>query len=377
MLKLEALKNGLPQQEEALEKLGGSLDVGGLREKIADLNLEVEVPGFWDDIDKAQGRMKLKKQLENELSEYDGLAAMLEEARLMIDMSADAESGGLTEEAEELADEAEQTLKEFDDRAEKLRIRTLLTEEYDDTNVILSIHPGTGGLDAQDWAEMLLRMYTRWCDSKGFSVKVMDYQRDTEGGIKSVTVFITGEFAYGYLKTERGVHRLVRISPFNTMAKRQTSFASVDVTPELPEDIKVEIAPEDLRIDTYRSSGAGGQHVNKTDSAVRITHLPTNIVVTCQNERSQGLNKEFAMRVLYSKLLALAKQEHLDKISELKGNFGQISWGNQIRSYVFQPYTMVKDHRTGAETSNVQAVMDGDIDMFINASLNALRNGEL
>ena len=352
-------------------------DVGGLREKIADLNLEVEVPGFWDDIDKAQGRMKLKKQLENELSEYDGLAAMLEEARLMIDMSADAESGGLTEEAEELADEAEQTLKEFDDRAEKLRIRTLLTEEYDDTNVILSIHPGTGGLDAQDWAEMLLRMYTRWCDSKGFSVKVMDYQRDTEGGIKSVTVFITGEFAYGYLKTERGVHRLVRISPFNTMAKRQTSFASVDVTPELPEDIKVEIAPEDLRIDTYRSSGAGGQHVNKTDSAVRITHIPTNIVVTCQNERSQGLNKEFAMRVLYSKLLALAKQEHLDKISELKGNFGQISWGNQIRSYVFQPYTMVKDHRTGAETSNVQAVMDGDIDMFINASLNALRNGEL
>ena len=337
----------------------------------------MEVPGFWDDIDKAQGRMKLKKQLENELSEYDGLAAMLEEARLMIDMSADAESGGLTDEAEELADEAEQTLKEFDDRAEKLRIRTLLTEEYDDTNVILSIHPGTGGLDAQDWAEMLLRMYTRWCDSKGFSVKVMDYQRDTEGGIKSVTVFITGEFAYGYLKTERGVHRLVRISPFNTMAKRQTSFASVDVTPELPEDIKVEIAPEDLRIDTYRSSGAGGQHVNKTDSAVRITHLPTNIVVTCQNERSQGLNKEFAMRVLYSKLLALAKQEHLDKISELKGNFGQISWGNQIRSYVFQPYTMVKDHRTGAETSNVQAVMDGDIDMFINASLNALRNGEL
>ncbi len=337
----------------------------------------METPGFWDDIDKAQGRMKLKKQLENELEAYEELASTLEEARLMIDMGAEAEASGLEEEAEELAREAEDNLKRFDEEAEKLRIRTLLTEEYDANNAIVSIHPGTGGLDAQDWAEMLLRMYTRWCDAKGFAVKVLDYQRDTEGGIKSVTILVSGEFAYGYLKTERGVHRLVRISPFNTAAKRQTSFASVDVTPELPDDIKVEIAPEDLRIDTYRSSGAGGQHVNKTDSAVRITHLPTNIVVTCQNERSQGLNKEYAMRVLYSKLLALAMQEHKDKISELKGNYGQISWGNQIRSYVFQPYTMVKDHRTGAETANVTAVMDGDIDMFIGASLNALRSGAL
>ncbi len=321
--------------------------------------------------------MKLKKQLENEVGAYDSLASKLEEARLMIEMGADAESQGLEEEAAELADEAEETLKSFDEEAEKLRIRTLLTEEYDDTNAILSIHAGAGGLDAQDWAEMLLRMYTRWCEAKGFSVKLLDLQRDTDGGIKSVTILVSGEFAYGYLKTERGVHRLVRISPFNAAAKRQTSFASVDVTPELPDDIKVEIAPEDLRIDTYRSSGAGGQHVNKTDSAVRITHLPTNIVVTCQNERSQIQNKEYAMRVLYSKLLALARQEHLDKISELKGNYGQISWGNQIRSYVFQPYTMVKDHRTGAETAAVQNVMDGDLDMFINASLNALRSGGL
>lgn len=337
----------------------------------------METPGFWDDIERAQKRMKEKKQLENELSGFDSLALMLDEAKLMIEMAEESEEAESEEEAAELADEAEETLKQFDARAEELRIRTLLTEEYDDSNVILSIHPGTGGLDAQDWAEMMLRMYTRWCEQRGFGMKILDYQRDTEGGIKTVTALISGDFAYGYLKAERGVHRLVRISPFNTAAKRQTSFASVDVTPELPEDIKVEINPEDLRIDTYRSSGAGGQHVNKTDSAVRITHLPTNIVVTCQNERSQGLNKEYAMRVLYAKLLALAKQEHKDMISDLKGNYGQISWGNQIRSYVFQPYTMVKDHRTGAETSNVQAVMDGDIDMFIGAYLNALRAGEI
>ena len=216
-------------------------------------------------------------------------------------------------------------------------------------------------------------MYTRWCEGKEYKMELIDLQRDPEAGIKAATLVVEGEYAYGYLKTERGVHRLVRISPYNAAGKRQTSFASVDVTPELPEDVKVEINPEDLRIDTYRSSGAGGQHVNKTDSAVRITHLPTNIVVSCQNERSQIQNKEFAMRVLYSKLLALAKQEHKDKIDELKGNFGQISWGNQIRSYVLQPYTMVKDHRTEEEVSNVQYVLDGGIDSFINASLNAQR----
>lgn len=321
--------------------------------------------------------MKIKKQLENQVQEYEDLALLLEEAVISMDMAEEAEAEGLEEEAAELAKEAEKGIAMFDETAEKLRIRTLLTEEYDDCNVILSIHPGTGGLDAQDWAEMMLRMYTRWCEDKGFKMKVIDFQRDTEGGIKSVTATVSGEFAYGYLKAERGVHRLVRISPFNTAAKRQTSFASVDITPELPEDIKIEIAPEDLRIDTYRSSGAGGQHVNKTDSAVRITHLPTNIVVTCQNERSQGMNKEYAMRVLYAKLMALAKQEHKDRIDQLKGNYGQISWGSQIRSYVFQPYTMVKDHRTGAETANVTGVVDGDIDMFINAYLNAHKNGEV
>ncbi len=337
-------------------------DIAGVKHKLEDLNLELETPGFWDDIDRAQSSMKEKKQLEDLLAEYGALEDILSDTREYIQMAEE-------ENDEELADEAISCFESLTPKIEAMTIRALLTEEYDTNNAIMSIHPGTGGLDAQDWSEMLLRMYTRWAESKGFGCKVLDFQRDTEGGIKTVTMLVKGEYAYGYLKTESGVHRLVRISPFNTAGKRQTSFASVDVMPELNEDIKVDIAPEDLRIDTYRSSGAGGQHVNKTDSAVRITHLPTNIVVTCQNERSQIQNKEYAMRVLYAKLMELARQEHKDKISELKGNYGQISWGNQIRSYVFQPYTLVKDHRTGEETPAVQDVVDGDIDRFIFAVL--------
>ena len=310
--------------------------------------------------------MTEKRRMEKQLDEIKELETLLSDAKEYV-LMADEEGD------EELADEAAACMDSFDEKAEAMRIRTLLTDEYDKNNAIISIHSGAGGLDAQDWAEMLLRMYTRWCEQKGYKMDLIDLQRDPEAGIKAATLVVEGEYAYGYLKTERGVHRLVRISPYNAAGKRQTSFASVDVTPELPDDVKVEINPEDLRIDTYRSSGAGGQHVNKTDSAVRITHLPTNIVVSCQNERSQIQNKEFAMRVLYSKLLALAKQEHKDKIDELKGNFGQISWGNQIRSYVMQPYTMVKDHRTDEELSNVQYVLDGGLDSFINASLNAQR----
>ena len=310
--------------------------------------------------------MTEKRRIEKQLGELAELKTLLSDAEEYVLM---AEEEG----DEELADEAAACMDSFDEKASAMRIRTLLTDEYDKNSAIVSIHSGAGGLDAQDWAEMLLRMYMRWCEGKEYKMELIDLQRDPEAGIKAATLVVEGEYAYGYLKTERGVHRLVRISPYNAAGKRQTSFASVDVTPELPEDVKVEINPEDLRIDTYRSSGAGGQHVNKTDSAVRITHLPTNIVVSCQNERSQIQNKEFAMRVLYSKLLALAKQEHKDKIDELKGNFGQISWGNQIRSYVLQPYTMVKDHRTEEEVSNVQYVLDGGIDSFINASLNAQR----
>ncbi len=370
MLKLEALKTELPEAKETLTDLEESLGVQNIRETLADLKIEMETEGFWNDIERAQKRMKLKGQLENSLREFEELAELLNETEVLVEMAEESED-------DEFANEALENQKKFRALAEDLRIRTLLTEEYDENNAIVTIHPGTGGTDAQDWAEMLLRMYTRWAEAKGYKVKILDYQRDTEGGIKNVEFLVEGDLAYGYLKTERGVHRLVRISPYNTAGKRQTSFASVEVVPELPEDIVVEIDPGDLKIDTFRASGAGGQYVNKTESAVRITHLPTNIVVSCQQERSQIQNREYAMRMLYAKLYALAREEKKAQISDLKGNYGQITWGNQIRSYVFQPYTMVKDHRTDHETSNVQAVMDGDIDGFINASLNALKRGEL
>ncbi len=268
------------------------------------------------------------------------------------------------------AEAAAESFEEFNKLSRALSVKTLLSEEYDKNNAILKINSGTGGLDAQDWADMIFRMYVRYCETKGWTVKLLDHQPDPEAGIKSATLLIEGEYAYGYLKVERGVHRLVRISPYNANGKRQTSFASVDVIPELSEDIEVEIDEKDIRIDTYRSSGAGGQHVNKTDSAIRITHIPTGIVVTCQNERSQIQNKNFAMRMLYSKLYAIAKQEHKDKISDITGDHSQITWGSQIRNYFLHPYTLVKDARTGYETSNADSVLDGDLDGFINAALN-------
>ena len=328
--------------------------------------MEVQTQGFWDDMDRAQATMAKKRGLEAKLTGYDECEAMLEEIEIALDMGDD-----------DLIDEASENFDALCEKLKALEIQNLLTEEYDANNAILGVHPGAGGVDAQDWAEMLLRMYMRWAERRGFNVKLLEYQDDTEGGIKSATILVEGENAYGYLRTERGVHRLVRISPYNAAGKRQTSFASVDVTPELDENVKVDIADEDLRIDTYRSSGAGGQHVNKTDSAVRITHIPTGIVVSCQNERSQHQNKEYAMRMLYAKLYALAKQEHKDKISDLKGNYGQIAWANQIRNYFLHPYTLVKDARTGYETSNVKAVLDGDLDGFINAGLAAASKGEL
>ena len=292
---------------------------------------------------------------------------MLEDIELAQSMSEDPD----------MAKEAEEKSAVLEKKMESIEISLLLNGEYDKNNAILSIHPGAGGLESQDWADMLLRMYTRYCNDHGFKVTLLDIQPDPEAGIKSAELLIEGENAYGYLKGERGVHRLVRLSPYNANNKRQTSFASVDITPDVGDDVEVNIADEDLRIDTYRSSGAGGQHVNKTDSAVRITHIPTGIVVTCQNERSQIQNKAFAMRVLYGKLLALAKEQHMEKISDLKGNFSQISFGSQIRNYVFQPYTLVKDTRTGVETGNINAVMDGDLDMFINAYLTALQKGDI
>lgn len=339
-------------------------DLAGLRAKIDSMNKQSEQSDFWDDPEKAQRLLKKKKALESTVNEYARLSSGFKDISEMIEI------------AEELEDEDEATtvVENFDELckdAETFRLKLLLDGKYDSNSAILSIHAGTGGVDAMDWAQMLMRMYTRWADKHGYTVKVVDLQDDAEAGIKSCTMIIDGENAYGYLRREHGVHRLVRISPFNAAGKRQTSFSSVEVMPEMNEDFNIEINPQDLRIDTYRSTGAGGQHVNTTDSAIRITHLPTNIVVTCQNERSQHQNREVAMRILASKLAELAEREHKENLAELKGDFSQITWGSQIRSYVFQPYTMVKDHRTGAEVGNVASVMDGDIDYFINEELKA------
>lgn len=337
-------------------------DLARLKEELHRTNKEIEQEDFWNNIEYAQKVMKDKKAMEDTIDGHTSLELTISDIEELIELAEMEEDEGLAEEILTLFD----ALK---DDLESLRIKTLLNGKYDNCGAIVSIHAGTGGVDAMDWASMLLRMYTRWCDKKGYSVRMIDLQDDTEAGIKSATLIVEGENAYGYLKNEKGVHRLVRISPFNAAGKRQTSFAQLEVVPEIEEDLSVEIDMDDLRIDTYRSSGAGGQHVNKTDSAIRITHLPTNIVVTCQNERSQHQNKETAMKILMSKLAELKEQEHKDNIKEIKGDYSMNTWGSQIRSYVFQPYTMVKDHRTGAETANVGAVMDGDLDYFINEKL--------
>jgi len=344
-------------------------DLTGLESRLEEIEIKTQIEGFWEDHEAAQKLLKEKKFLENKINSYKNLKQDLEDIEILIEMAEESEASSTADENNQMADEIKNAYESYKEKAEEVRLKTLLTGEYDSNNAIFTVHAGTGGVDAMDWAEMLLRMYTRWAEKKGYKTKVIDLQDDTEAGIKSATVIVEGENAYGYLKNERGVHRLVRISPFNAQGKRQTSFASLEVMPELDDDINIQIDPEDLRIDTYRSSGAGGQHVNKTDSAIRITHLPTNLVVTCQNERSQHQNKDMAMKILKAKLTELAEQEHKENLKELKGDFSQNTWGSQIRSYVFQPYTMVKDHRTGAEFGNVQAVMDGEIDYFINEKL--------
>ena len=345
-------------------------DLAGLKSELERTNREIEEPDFWNNLEYAQKKMKEKKDMEVTVDSFEALQKSLSDVEELIELAELEESGGASsDDLTEMSSGIEKDFESFKSRLEELRLKTLLTGKYDKCGAIVSIHAGTGGVDAMDWASMLLRMYLRWCDKKGYSVKMIDYQDDTEAGIKSATFIVDGENAYGYLKNEKGVHRLVRISPFNAAGKRQTSFAMLEVTPEIQEEVTVEIDPEDLRIDTYRSSGAGGQHVNKTDSAIRITHLPTNIVVTCQNERSQHQNKEMAMKILMARLTELAEAEHKENLKELKGDYSMNTWGSQIRSYVFQPYTMVKDHRTGAETANVNAVMDGDLDYFINEKL--------
>ena len=322
----------------------------------------MEAPDFWNDPEVSQNKMKEVKSLKDDVATYAALSTQYDDIETMIEM-------GYEENDPELIPEIDQMMKEFFQTYEDIRMKTLLSGEYDRNNAIVSLHAGAGGTESCDWAAMLYRMYIRWADKKGFSVEVLDSLDGEEAGIKSITFQVNGENAYGYLKSEKGVHRLVRISPFNAAGKRQTSFVSCDVMPDIEEDVDVEIREEDIRIDTFRSSGAGGQHINKTSSAIRITHFPTGIVVQCQNERSQHMNKDKAMQMLKAKLYLLKQEENAAKAAGIRGEVTDIGWGNQIRSYVMQPYTMVKDHRTGVESGNVDAVMDGNIDPFINGYL--------
>ena len=317
--------------------------------------------GFWDDVQKAQEVTQEAKRVKDKIDKFKNLNERIDDVEVLKELMEENDE----ETAKEIISEVKALSKEID----TLKIETILSGEYDRNDAILTLHTGVGGSDANDWTEMLLRMYTRWCEKKGYSLETIDYLPGDEAGVKSVTLKVKGEFAYGYLKAEKGIHRLVRISPFNANGKRQTSFASVEVLPELTSDQDIEINPVDLRIDTYRAGGAGGQHVNKTESAVRITHIPTGIVVQCQNERSQFSNRDTAMGMLKSKLIELKERAHKEKIEDLTGELKDMGWGSQIRSYVFHPYSMVKDHRTNVETSNVNGVMDGDIDLFINAFL--------
>ena len=320
---------------------------------------------FWEDLENSQKQVKRNKEIEDILEDYRDAETGVLDLEVLFEMAQEDES---------MEKELEKELETIHAKIEELKLETMLDQEYDSNNAILSIHAGSGGLDAQDWAKMLLRMYMRFAQEMRFNVKELDYNQDPEAGIKSVTLRISGKNAYGFLKSEKGVHRLVRMSPFDSSGKRHTSFASVDVIPELDDTVKIDINPSDLKIDTYRSGGAGGQHVNKTDSAVRITHLPTGIVVQCQNERSQLINKDVSMKMLMAKLIELKKQEHKERIEDLQGEYSQIGWGSQIRSYVFQPYTLVKDHRTGEESGNVTSVMDGNIMPFILAYLRSQKS---
>ena len=327
-------------------------------------------PSFYDDMDAAGKTMQKIKGLRDKLERYAALVGAHDDLATLVELAID-------EDDESVLEEVKEGYKKLSKNLEDMKLETLLSGKYDKNNAIITLHAGAGGTEAQDWCEMLYRMYTHWAERRGYTVETLDFLDGEEAGLKSITFLVQGLNAYGYAKCEKGVHRLVRISPFDSAARRHTSFASCEVMPEIDDDIEVNIHPEDLRIDTYRSSGAGGQHINKTESAIRITHIPTGVVVTCQNERSQHKNRETAMKMLKSKLIEIAEREHKEKIDDLKGVQKDIGWGSQIRSYVFHPYTMVKDHRTNYEVGNIGAVMDGDIDGFINAYLIAKSRGEL
>lgn len=362
MVELEQYKYEWSQYESRVKELADSFHIDIKQTRIEEIEQMMEEPGFWDDIEKSSEVMKELKGLKGSLELIDHLQRQYEDLGVLIEMGNEEEDSDMVEEVEA---EWKDFVKEFD----KVKIETLLSGDYDKCNAVLKINAGAGGTESCDWANMLYRMFTRWAESKGYKTEVLDFLDGDEAGLKSITFQVSGENAYGYLKSEKGVHRLVRISPFNAAGKRQTSFASLDVMPDIEEDLDVEINDDDIRIDTYRSSGAGGQHINKTSSAIRITHFPTGIVVQCQNERSQLQNKDRAMKMLKSKLYILKKQEEEEKRSGIRGEVKEIGWGNQIRSYVMQPYTMVKDHRTNEEVTDVNKVLDGYLDPFINAYL--------
>lgn len=370
MLQFEELQLKLKSLEPELRELGEAIGYESMKKEIAKLEEQSADPAFWDNMEESQQILKKLSGLKNKVGAYEKLCSSHDDAQVLIELADEEEDLSLLPEAQESVEQIEKEL-------EAQRLKTLLSGEYDANNALLTFHAGAGGTEAQDWNEMLVRMYTKWAESHGFKASMIDFLDGDEAGLKSAVLKIDGENAYGYLKCENGVHRLVRVSPFDSSGRRHTSFASLEVMPEITDDVEIEIRPEDLKIDTYRSSGAGGQHVNTTDSAVRITHIPTGIVTACQNERSQFQNKEMAMKMLRSKLVEIKEREHLDKIEDIKGVQKEIAWGSQIRSYVFMPYTMAKDHRTGFEVGNIQAVMDGELDGFINAYLKAQSLGNL
>ena len=368
MVELDQMKQELSGYKEPLDEIKASLDLGSKEQRVEELEKLMEQPDFWNDAEKAQKLSAELKSKKDDIETYKKLSGQYEDIETLIELGYEEEDPDTVAEIREEFDDFIQTL-------EDIRIKTLLCEEYDRDNAILRLNAGAGGTESCDWASMLYRMYTRWAEKKGYSIEVLDLLDGDEAGIKSVTFQINGENAYGYLKSEKGVHRLVRISPFNAQGKRQTSFVSLDVMPDIEEDLDVDINEDDLRIDTYRSSGAGGQHINKTSSAIRITHIPTGIVVQCQNERSQFQNKDKAMQMLKAKLYMLKKEANAEKLSDIRGELTDIGWGNQIRSYVMQPYKLITDLRTGEKISNVGAVMDGAVDPFINSYLRWNANG--
>ena len=362
MVEFEELRLRLLDSEKPIENLKEALAIDSLKAEVEVLEKESAAPDFWDDMENSQKVMQKIGSLKAKVTGYESLRSDYEDALVMIELA--DEEGDLS-----LLDDCTGSVKDIETRVEDMTLSTLLSGEFDGKNALLTFHAGAGGTEAQDWAEMLFRMYNRWGERHGYKVSTLDYLDGDVAGIKSATILVEGENAYGYLKGEMGIHRLVRVSPFDSSGRRHTSFASVEVMPEIDDDVNVEIREEDIKMDVYRASGAGGQKVNKTSSAVRLTHIPTGIVVSCQIERSQHQNREVAMRMLKSKLVEIKERENLERIEDIKGDQKEIAWGSQIRSYVFMPYTLAKDHRTGFEMGNITAVMDGDIDGFINAYL--------